>query len=85
MKSWRPKEGWHNPEKGKPDLHYGRSIISTEKIFEAGADTMHETDVEWLEKHIEIIAELNDSYARAITFVVPEEDWKSFKGEEVKK
>ncbi len=41
-KNYRP-DGWDNPEEGKPDFYFGRSIIRTSKIYEAGADAMLES------------------------------------------
>ena len=77
MTGWRPEEGWNNPNE---HLYEGQAPNNIEimlkvektKAFEAGADTMHIADVQWMRDRLKMTA---DGF---IEILCTQADWQHF-------
>jgi len=86
---WRPEEGWENPCQGASEkcnkaypqgIPKGYHILQDagyEEGYEAGADTMHQADIKWLE-------ERKYQFSKGEGLYIMPKDWEAFKRKDKK-
>lgn len=81
MKLWRPPNWqdikWDIMRMGKNMPTYKGGMLAPDTAFEAGADAMHQADIEWLKKHA--ISKPTDRFK---VISIHEEEWQDFIREE---
>jgi len=82
MKQWRPKEGWEKERDQWLNIVGGKfadsgEVMEASVIYEAGADVMHEADVEEIEKHF---VGKKVWHEGRWCYLLPEKFWETFKG-----